>query len=215
MIAMRCHCATVKLFNTRNHHTIGTALNLTSQLAKLTDHGIDAIGFLDSQLFRITDCCGPFGQRGSDTDHRKFINGTGYHIATDFNAFQLAVPNQDIGNRLAGLFPDIEHFHLPTHGDQDIDDSTTGGVDTDIADQQLCTRSNQTGDHKKGRGRDISRDNHLLSQKSWPAGQTYTTLKGPHLGTKTGQHAFAMIPRQVWFSHRRFAINRKTGQKNG
>src|SRR5690606_33780551 len=106
-------------------------LRFDAQSNQTIGHDLNAVGFLDPQLFSAAQYRTPFGHSRRDEQHRKLINSQRHQVFRNIDAFQLSAAHTNVRHRLTAHFTLVFQGNVAAHQLKDIDDTGAGRIDAD------------------------------------------------------------------------------------
>ncbi len=147
-----------------------------------------------SQFFRARHGRGAAGAGGCDEQHRKLINGQRDQRGVHLDPGELAPGHEQVRNRFRAAVARISQLNAAPHLSENRQQTRSGRVDADIADEQPFRRPQQPRhDEEGGRGK-IARDLQISCfQLSRSAERNDVVAPLLDRNAHRYQHAFGMV----------------------
>jgi len=121
----------------------------TASLQPLRHHS-DPVGFLHPQFLDPARGRAALREGGRNEQHRIFIDHAGRAVRRYVDASERTVADVEIGDRFAANGAFVQQINAPAHRLQHSHQPGAGGVQANIANDDVATRHDQRGDHREG-----------------------------------------------------------------
>jgi len=148
----------VELLLSGDAEAVGKRFDLGAEEAEIGGGGFDAVGFLDTEFGGVLHEEALLTARAEDGEDRDFVDEGGGPFAFDDASFELRTPDEKVSDGFAVAHGDVEDPDFDAHGDKEVDESGTGGIETDAMEDDAGAGDDGGSDEKEGSGGEIAGD---------------------------------------------------------